>query len=191
MRMTMTVVLVLAGLWLAGNVLAADAAPQQIVLTILTPQINAIAPGIDAAVVVTPEQANALAAAYREVFQSSAVTLANMVLQDANTSMAQRQLAAATIQQAQTLFQGRARAVFTPAQRQLVDKVQAAYTRIFDAAQAQMVTAVKNNFTTELDTLLTAEQKQAMLKARAEIDAAKQRKAAEQKPAATPVAANK
>lgn len=185
---TMMIVLSVAVLSLAGVVFAADTPPQQVVLTIMTQQVNAVAPGIDAAVALTPEQANALAAAYREVFQSSAVTLANMVLQDGNTTMAQRQMAAATLQQAQALFQARARAVFTVAQRQLVDKVQAAYGKVFDAAQEQMATTVKTKFSAELDTILTPEQKAAMLKARAEIEAAN-KKAQEQKPAATPAPA--
>lgn len=188
MRSKTTVFLTLLALALGWSALAAETTPQQIVLTIMTPQVNALAPGIDAAVAVTPEQANALAAAYREVFQSSAVTLANLVLQDGNTSMAQRQAAAATLQQAQTLFQNGARAVFTPAQRQLVDKVQAAYGKVYDAAQAQMVTAVKTKFSADLDTILTPEQKAAMLKARAEIEAAN-KKAQQPKPAATPAPA--
>jgi len=183
MRTMMTVV-TLAALILAGAAFAADAPPQQIVLTIMTPQVNAVAPGIDAAVAVTPEQANALAAAYREVFQSSAITLANMVLQDSNTTMAQRQVAAAALQQAQAQFQARGRAIFTVPQRALVDKVQAAYNKAYEAAQAQMVTAVKTKFSADLDTILTPEQKAAMLKARADIEAAN-KKAQEAKPAAT------
>lgn len=175
---------------LAGAALAADGQPQpqQIVLTIMTPQVNNLAPGIDAAVAVTPEQANALAAVYREVFQSSAVTLANMVLQDGNTTMAQRQMAAATLQQAQGLFQARARAVFTGPQRTLVDKVQAAYDKAFQDAQAQLQAALKSKFTAELETILNAEQKAAMLKARAEIEAANKKAAEQQKTTTTPPA---
>lgn len=186
---TQMMVLTLVGGLICGAVFAADAAPpqQQIVLTIMTPQINSFAPGIDAAVGLTPEQANQLAAAYREVFNSSAVVLSNLVLQDATSTPAQRQAAQATLQQAQGLFGARGRAVFTPQQTQLVDKTQVAFTRIYNAAQTQMVAAVKANFNTELETILTAEQKAAMLKARAEIEAAN-KQAQEQKPPTAPAA---
>lgn len=189
MQTRMMVLTLVAGL-VCGVLWAADtAAPpqQQIVLTIMTPQINSFAPGIDAAVGLTPEQANQLAAAYREVFNSSAVVLSNLVLQDATSTPAQRQAAQATLQQAQNLFAAKGRAVLTPQQAKLVDTTQAAFTRILNAAQAQMVEAVKTNFGKELETILTAEQKAAMMKARAEIEAAN-KKAQEQKPPTAPAA---
>ncbi|MEN6664669.1 MAG: hypothetical protein ABFD85_11825 [Phycisphaerae bacterium] len=192
MQTRMMVLTLVAGL-ICGAVCAADtAAPpqQQIVLTIMTPQINSFAPGIDAAVGLTPEQANQLATAYREVFNSSAVVLSNLVLQDATSTPAQRQAAQATLQQAQNLFAAKGRAVLTPQQTKLVDTTQAAFTRIYGAAQTQMIEAVKTNFGKELETLLTAEQKAAMMKARAEIEAAN-RKAQEQKPPTAPAAGGK
>ncbi|MEN6301461.1 MAG: hypothetical protein ABFE07_27595 [Armatimonadia bacterium] len=192
MQTRMMVLTLVAGL-ICGAVCAADtAAPpqQQIVLTIMTPQINSFAPGIDAAVGLTPEQANQLATAYREVFNSSAVVLSNLVLQDATSTPAQRQAAQATLQQAQNLFAVKGRAVLTPQQTKLVDTTQAAFTRILNAAQTQMVEAVKTNFGKELETLLTAEQKAAMMKARAEIEAAN-KKAQEQKPPTAPAAGGK
>lgn len=186
MRTQLTSTLLVGILAVAGPLLAADTPQPQVVLTIMSQQINSFAPGVDAAVGLSNDQAKQLAVAYSEVFNSSAVALANMVLQDGNASGAQRQAASATLQQAQLLFQARGRAVLTPAQAQLVDKIQASFSKVFAAAQAQMNTTIKTNFGAELEILLSPEQKQAMYKARAAIEAAQkaaEQKAAEQKPA--------
>lgn len=163
-------------------------AQRQIVLTIMSSEVNNFAPGIDASVKLSQEQANQLAAAYREVYQGAAVILANMVLQDNGSSMDQRRVAQFTLQQAQQLFQAKARAVFTEPQQQLIDKVQAAFTKIFEKAQAEFQARLKADFNAQLDTLLSPEQKQAMMVARKAIEDA-QRKAAEQQKAATPAPA--
>ena len=155
---------------------------RQVVLTIMSQQVNNFAPGIDAAVAVTQEQANKLAGVYREVYESNAVVLATMVMQDNNATMAQRRVATALLQQAQATFQASARTVFTEPQQQLIDQVQAAFTKVSEAAQTDLNARVKSDFAAELDKLLTPEQKQAMLKARQAIEEA-QRKAQVQQPA--------
>ncbi len=164
-------------------------APRQVVLTIMAPQVNNFAPGIDAAVSLTQEQANQVAAAYRETLESAAALLAQMVLQDSSTSPEQRRVATITLQQAQLAFQARARAVFTDQQRELIDKVQAAFTRVTEAVQADMNARIKANFAAELERILTPEQKQAMMKARRAIEEAQakqQQQQQQQKPATPP-----
>jgi len=159
---------------------AAQTPPQrQIVLTIMTPQVNNFAPGVDATVSLTQEQANQVAAAYRETFESAGAVLANMVLQDSSSSAEQRRVASITLQQAQAAFQARARAAFTDPQRELIDKVQAAFTKVLEALQADFNARVKANFAAELDQILTPAQKQAMMKARKVIEE-NQAKAAQQ-----------
>lgn len=76
-------------------------------------QVRSFTPGLDAAIGLNEEQGQALVAAYRETYQTSAVALANMVLQDDNASQTQRQAASAILQQSQTAFQAKSREVFT------------------------------------------------------------------------------
>jgi len=182
--------LILCGLLLATGALAQQPAQQppqrQVVLTIMAPEVNRFAPGIDASVKLSQEQANQLAAAYRDVFQSSAVVLANLVLQDNGSTMDQRRMATATLQQAQALFSARARTVFTEPQQQLIDKVQAAFTKIFEKAQADFQERVKADFNAQLNTILNAEQKTAMMEARKTIEEAQRKAQEQQKPPTTP-----
>lgn len=159
----------------------AQQAPQQVVLTIMAPQVNNVAPGIDAAVKLTPEQVNQLTALYREVFDSGAAVLANMVLRDSNTTMEQRRVASIALQQAQAQFQARARAIFTEPQQKLIDSVQAAFEKIYQQEQEEFNKRLTGNFSAELDKLLSPEQKQAMMEARAKIE--EQRKAQAPPPA--------
>lgn len=161
---------------------------RQVVLTIMSPQVNNFAPGIDASVALSQEQANQVAAAYRETFESAAAVLANMVLQDATSSPEQRRVASITLQQTQLAFQARARAVFTDAQRALIDKVQEAFNKVYESVTADMNARVKAAFAAELERILTPEQKQAMLKARRTIEENQRKAQEQQKPAggATP-----
>ena len=187
MTWTARMLLVAAALCLAMEAFAQQPAAQapvqrQIVLTIMSPQANTFAPGIDATVALTQEQANQVAATYREVYQSAGVILANLVLQDNGSTMDQRRAANATLQQAQALFQARARSIFTAPQQKLIDDVQAAFTKVFEAQQADFNARVKANFAAELEKILTPEQKAAMAKARAAIEE-QQKKAQEQPPA--------
>ena len=165
---------------LIGAASAQETEGRKIALWIFEARIRSFAPGIDAAITVSDEQKTQLGGIYAEVFETNAVALANMVLQDSNTSFAQRQVATATIQQAQAEFRTRSRSVFTEAQRTLIDEVYAAFNRVYQAAQEEMVTKVTAGFAGELDQLLSAEQKQAVAKSKAEIVEAKRKAAGEE-----------
>lgn len=195
--MLVVVALSLGAVALAQQQPAAQPAPaaqpqqRQVVLTIMSPQVNNFAPGIDASVALSQEQANQVAAAYRETFESAAAVLANMVLQDATSSAEQRRVASITLQQTQLAFQARARAVFTDSQRALIDKVQEAFNKVYENVIADMNARVKAAFAVELEKILTPEQKQAMLKARRTIEENQRKAQEQQKPAggATPAPA--
>jgi hypothetical protein len=62
--------------------------------------------------------------------------------------------------------------IYTPDQRELVSRVQAAYVRVYEAAREQMANTIRTDFTKELDSVLTVAQRDAMLQARAAIEAA-------------------
>lgn len=147
-----------------------DSAPQ-ITLSIFEARVRSFAPGIDAIISLTDEQKKQLAGIYSEVFGTTGVRLADMVLQDSSASVAQRQMATATVLQAQADFRARSRSVFTEEQRQLIDKIYEVFNRVYEAAQEAMVKEVTAGFAGELDRLLTPEQKQAMADSRAEIEA--------------------
>ena len=180
--------LALSLILVATAAVAEETGKRQVNLTIMSSEVNAFAPGVDAVVGLTEDQAKQLAAAYREVYETSAVALANMVLQDGNTTFAQRQMASATLQQTQAAFQARARLVFTEAQRQLIDKVQTTFTRVLQSVQKELNEKVTTVFGHELDTMLTAEQKAAMTKARAAIEDARRKAAAANQPKPPPTA---
>ena len=180
--------LALSLILVATAAVAEETGKRQVNLTIMSSEVNAFAPGVDAVVGLTEDQAKQLAAAYREVYETSAVALANMVLQDGNTTFAQRQMASATLQQTQAAFQARARLVFTEAQRQLIDKVQTTFTRVLQSVQKELNEKVTTVFGHELDTMLTAEQKAAMTKARAAIEDARRKAAAANQPTPPPTA---
>jgi len=163
---------------LMGAASAQEPEGRKIALWIFEARIRSFAPGIDAVITVSDEQKTQLGEIYTEIFGTNAVALANMVLQDSNTSFAQRQVATAAIQQAQAEFRTKSRSVFTEAQRALIDEVYTAFNRVYQAAQEEMVTKVTAGFAGALDQLLSAEQKQAMAKSKAEIEEA-MRKAAD------------
>ena len=167
----------LAMLMLVGTSSAQETAKRQVSLWIFDARIRSFAPGLDAAIGLTGDQAKQLAAAYAEVFNTNAAALANMVLEDDGPSMAQRQMATATLQQAQAAFQMKGRTIFTEKQRGLIDKVYASFARVHDAAQQAMVQKVTADFAKELDAMLTPEQKDAVKQARAAIEEANKRKA--------------
>jgi hypothetical protein len=168
-------VLILTALCCAvrGTAFAQETAQTTVGLWIFDAQVRSFAPGIDAVISLSEEQKKQLADLYAEVMATNAVLLANMVLQDTRTSFAQRQVATATIQQAQAALRAGSRNVFTEAQRELVDRVYAAFSRVHQAAQQEMVRKVTAGFAEELGEILTAEQKQAMEKRQAELEEAR------------------
>jgi len=173
---TVALLLVVLGSAAVGQ----ETAQRQVHVSMFEAQVRSFAPGIDAIIGLTDDQAKLLAAAYRGAFETSGVNLANMVLRDNNTTLAQRQMATATLQQAQATFRAQGRAIFTEEQRQLIDKVYASFASVQETAQKEMVAKITTGFAKELDGILTPEQKQAMQKAKAQIEEAA-RKAAEEK----------
>jgi hypothetical protein len=149
-------------------------------------RVRSFAPAIEAIISLSEDQKKQLAQAYDEAFGGPAARLAGSVLQDMNASVAQRQMASTTMLQAQASFRAKSRTIFTDQQRDLVDRVYAAFNRVYAQAQDEMVKLITGGFAKELDTLLTPEQKQAMAKRQAELDAAKPKPATTEQPGAKP-----
>ena len=158
---------------LLGPALAQDSKATTVSLFIFEARVRSFAPGLEATISLSEEQRTKLGGVYDGVFGTPAVRLANSVLQDMNASIAQRQTATAIVLQAQADFRTQSRAVFTDQQRELIDKVYAAFNRVYEQAQEQLAKEVTGNFGKELEQILTPEQKQAMEKQRAELEAAK------------------
>jgi hypothetical protein len=163
---------------LLGPVLGQESKATTVSLFIFEARVRSFAPGLEATISLSEDQRTKLGGIYDGVFGTPAVRLANSVLQDTNASLAQRQTATAIVLQAQADFRTQSRAVFTDPQRELIDRVYAAFNRVYERAQEQLVKEVTGNFGKELEQILTSEQKQAMEKHRAELEAAKSQPAA-------------
>ena len=173
----------------AAGALAEDTGTRQVPIWLFDAQVRAFAPGIEGIITLKDEQKDRLGKIYSEVFGQNSVALANMVLQDARTSLMQRQAAAATLTQAQELFRAKSREVFTTGQQDLIDKIYVAYNEVAKAAQQELVDKVKAQFGAKLDGLLNADQKKGMEKKKAEIEEAQKKAAEAQQPATAPLAA--
>jgi len=173
----------------AAGALAEDTGTRQVPIWLFDAQVRAFAPGIEGIITLKDEQKDRLGKIYSEVFGQNSVALANMVLQDARTSLMQRRAAAATLTQAQETFRTSSREVFTPEQQALIDKVYAAYNEVSKAAQQELVDKVKTQFGAKLDGLLNADQKKAMARKKTDIEEAQKKAAEAQPPATAPLAA--
>jgi hypothetical protein len=155
-------------------------------LSMFEARVRAFAPGVEAIITLSDDQKKKLGGIYDEVFGTPAVRLASSVLEDINASVGQRQMAAATVQQAQAAFRAKSRTVFTGAQRELIDRVYATFSHVSEQAEANYVKEMTGNLAKELDKILTPEQKQAMAKRQAEQAAAAKPKAATPEPPGAP-----
>lgn len=157
----------------AGPVVHAQEQPAQTIsLYIFEARVRSFSPGIDAVVDLSEEQKTKLGEVYSAIFGTNAALLANLVLQDSNASVVQRQIARATVLQAQAEFRSKSREVFTEEQRALIDKVYEAFSNVYKAAEEAMLQEVKGGLAAQLEGILTPEQKQAMEKRKAEIESA-------------------
>lgn len=180
----LTVGVVAVAVSLAGPLLAQQAPGKTVSLFIFESRLRSFAPGLEAVISLNDEQKKKLGGAYDEVFGTSSVRLASSVLQDMNASLGQRRMASATMVQAQAAFRAKSRAIFSDPQRELIDKVYEAFNRIYQQAQEEVVKQITASFSKELEKLLTPEQKAAMAKSKAEIEAAQAKPAAGTPPAA-------
>lgn len=145
----------------------------KVTVFIFEARIRSFAPGIEAAITLSEEQKKQLSVAYNEVFGTNAVRLAKLVLMDEGATVVQRQLASATMAQAEVEFRAKSREIFTEEQRATIDKVYEAFNRVYQTAEQAFVAEVTKSFRAELDNILTEEQKKAVEARRAEIEAAR------------------
>jgi hypothetical protein len=129
---------------------------------------------MDAALGITRQQLDAISAAYGEIVGSPAQALAEAVLADPNATARARAMASEVQDEARRGMEEALLAIYTLDQRELVAKVQAAYVRVYEAAREQMANAIRTEFAKELGNVLTVAQRDAMLQARAAIEAAAQ-----------------
>jgi len=149
----------------------------KIVLWIFEAPVRAAAPGIEAILTLTEDQKKRIGEVYLECYGTNEANLAFAVLRSKQSTLAQRESAAAILRNVQENFRSKAREIFTEEQRALIDKVYDAYNEVYKAAQAEMITKVKAAFSERLDKILTPEQKSAMKKAEAAVKAASEKPA--------------
>ncbi|NCP34440.1 MAG: hypothetical protein GW911_08510 [Armatimonadetes bacterium] len=156
-------------------VAAEEAAPEKgkVSLWIFENQIRAAAPGIDRAIKLNDEQKKKLETAYNEVFSAESVQAASAVLQNKESTLAERQEAGKAVGAARAAFLKRCNdEVFTPEQNEQITKIYAAYNEVRVAAQKELAQKIVTGFGEKLGTILSPEQKDEVAKGKAEFQAA-------------------
>lgn len=142
-------------------------------LWIFDARVRAAAPGIDRVIKLDEAQKKKLEKVYNEVFSAQDAQAAAKVLQNKQSTFADRQVARSTLVKARATFLKRCNEeVFTTQQRDEIQKIYKAYNEVVAAVRKEMAKKIVAGFNQKLDGILTPEQKQEMAKGKAAYEAA-------------------